>query len=58
MSTPTLDDETTTTEIQDFYERVGLGSMQARAQFDAFRPVEPRLMFEVVTTTTSQPFVD
>lgn len=44
-------------EIQETYEKLGLGTSRARATFVGFDPQPPRTQFDVVISTTSQPFV-
>jgi len=44
-------------EIDSTYEQLGLGSAAARAHFsDWFATERPKLQFDVVITTTSNPF--
>lgn len=51
QQTPELD------EINSLYAQMGLASASDRARFTAFgQPERPALLFQVVTTTTSQPF--
>lgn len=44
-------------EINETYELMGLGSVAARAQYaNWFAPEQPKLQFDVVITTTSNPY--
>lgn len=49
-------DEARVAEIQSTYERLGLGTATARAQFADWFPQAPaQLEFDVVISTTSNP---
>ena len=56
-SMTTMDSNETVTEIQKTYDDLGLGTAAARAQFaNWFAPERPKLQFDVVISTTSNPF--
>jgi hypothetical protein len=52
----TMDSPETVNEIQKTYDALGLGTSAARSQFaNWFAPERPKLHFDVVISTTSNP---
>ncbi len=42
-------------EIQAEYERIGLGSPEARASFSRYEPAATQMHFQVIISRSSQP---
>ncbi|MEW1962740.1 hypothetical protein AB0269_09795 [Microbacterium sp. NPDC077644] len=65
MTTPTAepdneqltDDKTSLELIESMYARMGLATAQDRAQFLVGSGAQPKISFDVVISTSSQPFV-
>lgn len=43
-------------DVKTVYEQLGLTKASDRARFNAFIPEPPKVAFDVVISTTSQPF--
>ena len=56
MSTKVLTGDDATAEILETYERLGLATQEARSEFTQFAATVRRVQFDVVTSTSSQPF--
>lgn len=56
MDTTTTHEGLELTEIRETYQQLGLATMEARAHFARFDSPAQRMHFEVVISTTSQPF--
>lgn len=56
MSTVVQSERLVDEEVRVTYEKLGLGTMESRAQFVDFRPREPRMQFDIVISNTSEPF--
>lgn len=56
MDVATVGGSPTDHEIRQVYERLGLLSASDRARFDRFAGARPQVTFDVVISTSSQPF--
>ena len=53
---PAVGVKLTDQDIKTVYEQLGLTTASDRARFNAFVPQTPKVAFDVVISTTSEPF--
>lgn len=56
MSTEMRAVDDATAEILETYERLGLATPEARSEFTRFATTAKNVQFDVITSTSSQPF--